>query len=578
MRRIKNSDFVLTLPDEVAGLELGANDSVSLRVYTINADNYYQFDYAGGLVPEEQKVDASCMVTMESGVIQMLVIAHIADNTMPDGYLDITEEVPTDYYWIKSQNESVQEQINQLRKDLEDEMEVREAADDVIEASIDALEDDIDTLDTELHELSGAVESNTTAIEDINLQLDNFNDWQERQDAAIDEISGNVGTNTTAIANERTARENADISLGASITAETYQRQQADTALSGAITQEAAQRNAAIQALEATHNEDIEYLGNTKLDIADFEAYTGSTDTDIEDLKNKETALSGEVQTAKTQIQNLDVKKMDVSGMTDYATKQYTDTGLATKQNTLIAGSGITIDANNVISSTASFDPSVLDDYATKQYVNDAVDAIDLSDYQPVSAMTDYATLNYADAISAYTEDIADTLDQATEVTARSLNELRNTKLDASAYTPFDPSVLADYQPTSAMTGYATTGQVDTLATEVSGKLDATAYTPFDPSVLANYQPVSAMTDYATKTYTDIGLATKQDVLSAGTGIVISDNVISAQADMSNFYTKAEVDNAEQATSAALNDLNLRIIELNTTINNILAMLQNNSN
>ena len=66
MKKIKNSDFVIHLPDEVAGRELGANDSVELRIYTVNADNYYKFEYEGGQVPEEQKVDASCMVTMES--------------------------------------------------------------------------------------------------------------------------------------------------------------------------------------------------------------------------------------------------------------------------------------------------------------------------------------------------------------------------------------------------------------------------------------------------------------------------------------------------------------------------------
>lgn len=57
-------------------------------------------------------------------------------------------------------------------------------------------------------------------------------------------------------------------------------------------------------------------------------------------------------------------------------------------------------------------------------------------------------------------------------------------------------------------------------------------------------------------------IATKQNQLTAGQGITITNDVISAQADMSNYYTKSEIDNAEQATSAALNELNLRVIDL----------------
>ena len=57
-------------------------------------------------------------------------------------------------------------------------------------------------------------------------------------------------------------------------------------------------------------------------------------------------------------------------------------------------------------------------------------------------------------------------------------------------------------------------------------------------------------------------IATKQNQLTAGTGITINNDVISATVDLSNYYTKSEVDNAEQATSAALNEQNLRIIEL----------------
>lgn len=178
-----------------------------------------------------------------------------------------------------------------------------------------------------------------------------------------------------------------------------------------------------------------------------------------------------------------------------------------------------------------------------------------------------------------------------------------STKLDASAYTPFDPSVLADYQPISGMSDYATTGQVatkqnqliagsnitisaDTISSNQVIKLTQAQYDALeqagtvDPDKLyvITDAPSYDMSDYTLTSTTDSlsgqvitisgnvatlsgQVATKQDQLTAGSGITISGNVISAQADLSNFYTKAEIDNAEQATSAALNELNLRKLD-----------------
>ena len=98
---------------------------------------------------------------------------------------------------------------------------------------------------------------------------------------------------------------------------------------------------------------------------------------------------------------------------------------------------------------------------------------------------------------------------------------------------------------------------------------------------LSNYTLTSTTAALSSKVDTVSGdvatvsgqVATKQDQLTAGSGITITNNVISAQADLSNFYTKQEVDNSEQATSAALNDLNLRIIELSGTVETILQSL-----
>lgn len=76
--------------------------------------------------------------------------------------------------------------------------------------------------------------------------------------------------------------------------------------------------------------------------------------------------------------------------------------------------------------------------------------------------------------------------------------------------------------------------------------------------IISDATPVD-VSQFVTSGWVETQLATKQDTLSAGTGITISGNVISASADLSDYYTKEEIDNAELATSAAINDLNYRL-------------------
>ena len=64
--------------------------------------------------------------------------------------------------------------------------------------------------------------------------------------------------------------------------------------------------------------------------------------------------------------------------------------------------------------------------------------------------------------------------------------------------------------------------------------------------------------DVYTKTEVDAALSGKQDTLSAGSGVSISGNVISVTGvtpDMSNYYTKAEIDQTSRVVSEALHEL-----------------------
>jgi len=79
------------------------------------------------------------------------------------------------------------------------------------------------------------------------------------------------------------------------------------------------------------------------------------------------------------------------------------------------------------------------------------------------------------------------------------------------------------------------------ISTALADKLDVTAYTPTD------------LSNYYTKTETDTALSGKQDTLSAGTGIDITDNVISATGGGGGMD-----DNTQQLIATSLVDLNDR--------------------
>lgn len=497
MKKIKNSDFVIHLPDEVAGRELAANDSVELRIYTVNADNYYKFEYEGGQVPEEQKVDASCMVTMESGVVMYLLLAHIADTSMPDGYFDLQEEITSDYYWVKTQEQSAQEQINELRKDILEEAEVREAADDQLNKSIEFLSDDLEALSDQVDDLeaihaadiealSGAVSSVT---EDMTSKFDQIDNDQAAQNTristalvAIGDLDSRVTQRIDAIDAEQTT-QNTNIAAvsGAVDSVEDRLSRRIDTvstenivqdgkiqSLSGAIDTERSVRTQAIDQLSATHAEDIEYLNQRIDNLPQFDP----------------TTIEGEITSLDNKVR---VMGDSVSALTDSVAEN--------KQ-----------------------DITALETQMTRK-----ADASDLQEYAPASALT---------AIESDVEDLTEEVEYNTTQIA----DLQANKLDASAYTPTD---LSNYYTKDVIdeNERVTSEALNDLNAK---KLDASAYTEFDPSVLEDYQPVSGMSGYATTQYVDNALA----------------NI-----DLDGYVSQEDYDSAQQATSAALNELNIKKLD-----------------
>lgn len=232
--------------------------------------------------------------------------------------------------------------------------------------------------------------------------------------------------------------------------ADYYTQAETNAAIDDAVAEEASIRQAAIQALETTHNEDIEHL-------------LGRVET-LESDKADKTSLDA----IEAHIDETDE---------------------------------VTARALNELQSSK----------ASKTELQEAIDNIDLSSKQDVLTAGSNITIEN-DVISA---------NQVVELTQAEYDELveQGTVDESKIYIITDAPVID-------LSKYALTSTTAALQTQVNANTAA--------------------------------IATKQDALTAGEGITIENGVISAEADTSDFYTKEEIDNAEQATSAALNDLNIR--------------------
>ena len=209
--------------------------------------------------------------------------------------------------------------------------------------------------------------------------------------------------------------------------------------------------------------------------------------------------------------------------------------------------------------------------------------AVDLSemmaDYynqQETDAAIDDAVAEETQARITAVQALEDHVDENAEVTARALNELQSIKasktelqeaidnIDLSSkqdvLTPGDNIAIENNIISSNQVVELTQAEYDELVEQ--GTVDESKiYIITDAPVidLSKYALTSTTAALQTQVNANTAaIAGKQDTLTAGEGITIENGVISAEADMSNYYTKEEIDNTEQATSAALNDLNIR--------------------
>ena len=259
---------------------------------------------------------------------------------------------------------------------------------------------------------------------------------------------------------------------------------------------------------------------------------------------------TGEVQ---TQIDNSISGKVDTTTYTAYTAA--TDTVLSNKQTTLTAGTGISI-VDNVISAEGggsitvdqTIDRTSENPISNKAISNKATDG----EGNVVNTGGRYKWEFYS--VGGYSTKqgfYLDTINGDTVVrkysTTRNLSLVETsaitTSITSSSTDAQVPSAKAVYDALGSAGGGVTTGEVQTMIDEsISGKTDDSAFTAHtaDTSIHLTTGDVQTQIDNSisgkvdTTTYTaytsatDTALAGKQTTLTAGTGIDITDNVISA--------------------------------------------------
>lgn len=190
---------------------------------------------------------------------------------------------------------------------------------------------------------------------------------------------------------------------------------------------------------------------------------------------------------------------------------------------------------------STKMDKSALDEYATKEWVDEQGY---LKHHQQIKRLNGQSMTGSGDVI----------------IDAQTLGVYTSGQTAAFLATKADKSELNDYAlktdldgklDVSALTEYWTSGETqDAITAAVSGKVDSSTledyYTKLETdgaisSAISGKADVEDLDNFYQKSETDSLLDEKQDVLSAGTGIEITDNVISVTLDTELFVVVQEL-------------------------------------
>lgn len=519
MKKIKNSDFIIQLPNEVAGKELSTGDYVTMRLYTVNSTIYTEYRYEGGICPEEQKVDAYRMSAMESGVVQMIVESHIVDISMPDGYFDLQLQQTTDYYWIKTQEESAQEQINELRQELAEEALVREAADD-------ALEEEISGLTETVEELQSDLDSNYYLADEVD----------ELLAEAVSGIGEDASAYTDARFNELDSKK-LDASAYTPVDLSNYyNKQEVDSAISASVEDN---KVLYVQFTEVSEGSTALTCSHTFEQI--YEAYSNGrvvvgqfSNVDLRLIGCKENSYIFNAMYSNRTGYIVGSRNIYVSPQEEHIGVYYLD--LQVQMDDVP-----TQDSQKTVKSSGVYDA-----------LQDKLDVSAYTPYDDSALVSDIAALQTGklDA-SAYTPtDLSDyytkeQIDNSELAITSAITSLNINKLDASAYTPTD------------LSNYYNKQEVDSA---ISGKVDTSVFENTE-------QATSALLNDLNDRKLDVSAYTPTDLSNYYTKSEVDDALEDVEVDLSDYYTKSEIDNSEQAIVSAITDIHEQMDDFAKVVN-----------
>lgn len=240
-----------------------------------------------------------------------------------------------------------------------------------------------------------------------------------------------------------------------------------------------------------------------------FTSYTANIDSSITTINNNITSIQNDI----TNIES------SISGLTGTYVEQSSFTGYTASAETSFVHTG----------DMTAYQPS-----GNYQTAGDYVSSSDLSAYQLTADMTGYlpesASSEFmpATATGLFTGVETDSTLTGNGLSGSALGVVkRELEFDSplqtalsgdTAHVSLDTAFLSDYQPTSAMSAYATTG-------DLSSKLDATASSLFQPtSSMSAYQLTADMTGYLPES------ASSEFMPSSATGLftgVVTDSSLS---------------------------------------------------
>lgn len=478
---------------------------------------------------------------------------------------------------------TIDQEVADREADVDAEQTRAEAAEQALQAAIDQertdREADVDAEETRAKAAEQTLTTNLANEVTRSTNKDNDHDAQlniadQRLDLLEAQLPAEVSRAKAAeqalqaaIDAEASRAASAETDLQAAITAEGQRAQDAETALENKIDDAVSALTDAIvgetnraKAAEEDLQNQLDNLGSNKFDDVDYDSSAktinfyaeGSLvkaldatpfikdgmidrvyiDTDAQELVIVWNSASGKEETR--------IPLSDIFNPANYYTKDEIDDKVDTINSAITAVEGdittIQGDITTIEGDITNINSAITNVQGDITNINSSITEINSSITEINEAIDDMED-QYGDEISALTDsvrELEETVENDEFTISMALNDLNTRKLDASAYTPTD------------LSNYYTKSETNTVVNgakiyQVSVGYDVPTQEPVYLNIENNdgETKTADMSMFASKSYVD-----------------------AHEPDLSDYYTKEEIDEADRVVATALNDLDSRVIEL----------------